>query len=301
MAIVRQSEADTRIEEILKKVRRIEIWTRRLVNDFFAGGYHSAFKGQGMEFEEVREYQVGDDIRQIDWNVTARVGTPYIKKFREERELSIMLLVDSSSSGAFGTRDKFKVDLAAELSGVLAFSAIKNNDKVGMISFTDRVEKFIPPKKGRQQVLRLIREIVTLEPKGTRTDITMALEFFNRVVKKRSIVFLISDFMAEDFMKPLQIANNKHDIIAVKIADPREVKFENVGLIELEDAETGETLIIDTGSRRFRQEFTQEAENDNIVLRQALNRIGLDLIYMISDRDYIPPLKRFFQMRGKRR
>ncbi|MCP4679733.1 MAG: DUF58 domain-containing protein, partial [Deltaproteobacteria bacterium] len=214
--------------EILKKIRHIEIHTKRLVNDLFSGEYHSTFKGQGMEFEEVRQYQPGDDIRLIDWNVTARTGFPHIKKFREERELSVVLMVDASSSGRFGTRERFKSETAAELCALLAFSAIKNNDKVGLIIFTDQIEKFVPPQKGRSHVLRLIREILYFEPAGTGTDVAGALEYFNKVIKRKSVVFVISDFLSDDYLKPLQISNNKHDVVAMKVSDPREATFENV-------------------------------------------------------------------------
>lgn len=292
-------EKDTK--EIFKKIRRIELRTRKMVNELFSGEYHSTFKGQGMEFEEVREYQPGDDIRLIDWNVTARTGFPHVKKFREERELSVIFLVDASSSGVFGTKERFKADTAAELCALLAFSAIKNNDKVGMIIFTDKIEKFIPPKKGKAHVLRLIREILYFKPQGTRTDISGALEYFNRVIKKRSVVFLISDFMSEDFMKPLQIANRKHDLIAMKISDPRELQFEDVGLIELEDAETGETLVIDTGSAQFRSDFASRAAEDNFNLNRTLRLIDLDFIHIISNQNYIIPLINFFKMREKRK
>jgi uncharacterized protein (DUF58 family) len=288
-------------KELFKKIRRIEIRTRKIVNELFSGEYHSTFKGQGMEFEEVRQYLPGDDIRLIDWNVTARTGYPHVKKFREERELSVIFLVDASSSGAFGTKERFKEDAAAELCAVLAFSAIKNNDKVGMIIFTDRIEKFIPPKKGKAHVLRLIREILYFKPEGTGTDISGALEYFNRVIKKKSVVFLISDFLSEDFMKPLQIANQKHDVIAIKISDPRELQFENVGLIELEDAETGETLVIDTGSTEFRTDFANQAAEDNFQLNRALRLIDLDFIQIITNQSFVIPLINFFKMREKRR
>ncbi|SYZ73988.1 conserved hypothetical protein [Candidatus Zixiibacteriota bacterium] len=287
-------------KEIFKKIRRIEIRTKRLVNDLFSGEYHSTFKGRGIEFEEVRQYQPGDDIRLIDWNVTARVGYPYIKKFREERELSVIFLVDMSSSGFFGTKERFKEETAAELCALLAFSAIKNNDKVGMIIFTDRIEKFIPPKKGKGHVLRLIREILYFKPTGTATDIGMALEYFSRVIKKKSVVFLISDFLSEGYLKPLQIANNKHDMIAMKISDPREMKFDNVGMIELEDAETGEVMIIDTASSEFRLDFAQKAEADNFALKRSFKLINMDFINIITDQSYIVPLINFFRMREKR-
>ncbi|MCX6825668.1 MAG: VWA domain-containing protein [candidate division Zixibacteria bacterium] len=232
--------------------------------------------------------------------MTARVGYPYIKKYREERELSVIFLIDMSSSGFFGTKEHFKEETAAELCALLAFSAIKNNDKVGMIIFTDRIEKFIPPKKGKAHVLRLIREILCFKPEGTGTDIGFALEYFNRVIKKKSVVFLISDFLSSDYLKPLQIGNRKHDIIAVKISDPRELTFENVGLIELEDAETGEILVIDTGSSEFRLDFAQKAEADNFSLKRTLKLINMDFIQIITNQTYIVPLINFFKMREKR-
>jgi uncharacterized protein (DUF58 family) len=287
-------------KDVLKKIRRIEIRTKKLVNDLFSGEYHSSFKGQGMEFEEVRQYEPGDDIRLIDWNVTARTGYPHIKKFREERELSVVLLVDASSSGQFGTRERFKNEIAAELSALLAFSAIKNNDKVGMIIFTDSIEKFIPPQKGRAHVLRLIREILYFKPTGRGTDIGGALEYFNRLIKRRSVVFLISDFLSEGFYKPLQIANNKHDIIAVKITDPRETGFDSIGLIELEDAETGEVYMIDTASKEFRREFAARAQEDTFNLKKGFQLINLDFINIRTDQSYIVPLINFFKMRERR-
>lgn len=286
--------------EVLKKVRRIEIRTKKLVNDLFSGEYHSTFKGQGIEFEEVREYVPGDDIRLIDWNVTARAGHPFIKKFKEERELSVVLLVDASSSGRFGTKERFKSETAAELCALLAFSAIKNNDKVGMIIFTDTIERFVPPKKGRGHVLRLIRDILYFKPKGTGTNITGALEYFNRVIKRKSVVFLISDFLSEGYIKPLQIASKKHDIIAVKITDPRETKFENVGLLELEDVETGEVFVIDTGSSAFRKEFAARSNEDLTNIQRSFRMIDLDFIPVRTDESYITPLIKFFKKREKR-
>jgi uncharacterized protein (DUF58 family) len=287
-------------KEILKRVRRIEIRTKKLVNDLFSGEYHSTFKGQGMEFEEVRLYEPGDDVRLIDWNVTARTGFPYIKKFKEERELSVVLMVDASSSGRFGTHERFKNEMAAELSALLAFSAIKNNDKVGLIIFTDRIEKFVPPKKGRGHVLRLIRELLYFQPEGRGTDIGGALEYLNKVVKRKSVVFLVSDFLCEDFFKPLQIANNKHDIVAIKITDPRESKFENVGLLELEDAETGEVFMIDTSSAEFRREFAARSEEDTLSLQRGFRLINLDFIDIHTDESYIKPLVSFFKARERR-
>ncbi|MBK7141677.1 MAG: DUF58 domain-containing protein [bacterium] len=287
-------------KEILRKVRRIEIRTRRLVNDLFSGEYHSTFKGQGMEFEEVRQYQPGDDIRLIDWNVTARTGQPYIKKFREERELSVVLLFDASSSGRFGTKERFKSETAAELCALLAFSAIKNNDKVGLIIFTDRIEKFVPPKKGRAHVLRLIREILYFKPTGITTDIAGALQYLSRVIRRKSVIFLISDFMSEGFYKPLQVANNKHDIIGIKVTDPRETVFEDFGLIELEDAETGEVILVDTGSKAFRREFAARSQEDVSALKRSFQLINLDFINIRTDQSYIVPLINFFKMRERR-
>ncbi|MCM2271389.1 MAG: DUF58 domain-containing protein [candidate division Zixibacteria bacterium] len=287
-------------KEILKKVRRIEIRTRRMVNDLFSGEYHSTFKGQGMEFEEVRQYQPGDDIRLIDWNVTARTGQPYVKKFREERELSVVLLFDASSSGKFGTRERFKSETAAELCALLAFSAIKNNDKVGLIIFTDRIEKFVPPKKGRAHVLRLIREILYFKPVGITTDIAGALQYLSRVIRRKSVIFLISDFLSEGFYKPLQIANNKHDIIGIKVTDPRETQFDDFGLIELEDAETGEVILVDTGSKAFRKEFAARSQEDVTGLKRSFQLINLDFINIRTDQSYIVPLINFFKMRERR-
>ncbi|MBU8934676.1 MAG: DUF58 domain-containing protein [candidate division Zixibacteria bacterium] len=286
--------------EVLKKIRRIEIRTKKLVNDLFSGEYHSTFKGQGMEFEEVREYVSGDDIRLIDWNVTARTGYPHIKKFKEERELSVVLLVDASSSGRFGTRDRFKSETAAEIGALLAFSAIKNNDKVGLIIFTDEIEKFVPPKKGRAHVLRLIREILYFKPKGIGTDIGGAMEYFNRVIRRKSVVFLISDFLSEGYRKPLQIANRKHDVVAIKISDPRETTFEDVGLIELEDAETGEVYMVDTSSREFRREFAARSDEDVANLTREFQLIDLDFINIRTDQPYTIPLINFFRKREKR-
>ncbi|MDX9858676.1 MAG: DUF58 domain-containing protein [candidate division Zixibacteria bacterium] len=288
-------------KEVLKKVRRIEIRTKRLVNDLFSGEYHSTFKGQGMEFEEVREYMPGDDIRLIDWNVTARTGFPHVKKFREERELSVVLLVDASSSGRFGTRERFKSDTAAELCALLAFSAIKNNDKVGLIIFTDTIEKFVPPQKGRGHVLRLIREILAFEPTGIGTNIAGALEYLSRVIKRKSVVFLVSDFLSSDYQKPLRVANNKHDIIAMKITDPRESTFDDVGLLELEDVETGEVFLVDTGSNEFRREFEARATEDLANLMREFRVIDMDCINIRTDRSYIVPLINFFKMRERRK
>ncbi len=287
--------------EILSKVKRIEIRTKRLVNDLFGGEYHSSFKGLGMEFDEVREYMPGDDVRSIDWNVTARTGFPHIKKFREERELTVLFVFDASSSGYFGAHGRFKSDLAAELCALLAFSAIKNNDKVGMIIFTDHIEMYIPPKKGRGHVLRLIREILAFEPTGHGTDIGMALEYLMRVTKRRAVVFLVSDFIDSNFDKPLRIANRKHDMIALKIADRREIEFQSAGILELEDAESGELFLVDTSSRKFQLEFANRVSREDARLKKRFDSMNLDTIRILTDEPYLMPLMSFFKSRGKRR
>lgn len=286
--------------EVIKRIRRIEITTKKLVNDVFAGEYHSTFRGQGMEFEEVREYLPGDDVRLIDWNVTARTGVPFIKKFREERELSVMLLVDASSSGQFGTRSQLKEEMAAEIGGLLAFSAIRNNDKVGMIIFTDEVEKFIAPRKGRGHVLRMIREILYFKPVGKSTNISKALEYLNRVVKRKSVVFLISDFLSAGYSNDLIIANRKHDVVAIKIGDLRESKMEDYGLIDFEDAETGEIISIDTSDPEFRRQFGIQSETLSVELDKSFRRMGIDFIQLTTGQDYIIPLTSFFKKREKR-
>ena len=286
--------------ELLKKVKRIEISTRSVVNEVFSGEYHSVFKGRGMEFAEVREYQPGDDIRTIDWNVSARSGHPYVKVFEEERELTVMLLVDVSSSGNFGTTEQLKREVAAELSAVLAFSAIKNNDKVGLIIFSDRIEKFIPPRKGRKHVLRVIREILFYKPQEATTDLNIALEYLSRVIKRRSTAFLISDFLTEGYEKSLQVANKKHDLIAVTITDPREVTLPDAGMIDLEDAETGETVLVDTGSAELRRRFFDEAMQERNKKTDFFKSIGVDHIDILTDRSYVQPITRFFRMRAKR-
>ncbi len=286
--------------ELLRQIRRIEIRTNRMVNDVLAGEYHSVFKGQGVEFEEVREYQHGDDIRTIDWNVTARMSAPYVKRYREERELTVMLMVDASSSNLFGTTEKMKGELAVELSAVLAFSAIKNNDRVGLILFTDHVEKFIPPKKGKKHVLRLIRELLMFEPKGGKTDIKQALDFLGKILNRKSVVFLMSDFMSSDFEESLRITNTRHDLITISITDPREVEMPPVGFLELEDAETGEIIIIDTYNTEIRNRFTETANQDIERLMSEFKRMKIDHIPIHTDRSYIDPLVRFFQIRASR-
>ena len=286
---------------LLKKVRKIEIKTRGLSNHIFAGEYHTAFKGKGMAFSEVREYQPGDDVRSIDWNVTARYNAPFIKVFEEEREMTVMLLIDVSASGNFGTQEKFKRELATELSAILAFSAIKNNDKVGVVFFTDKVEQFIPPKKGKSHILRIIREVLAFQPIGKGTDIAGALEYFNSVIKKRSICFILSDFMSKEFDKPLKIANKKHDLIALRIHDKREDTLPNVGLVPMQDAETEKMIFVDTTSKKVRDNFAKNRLQATEKLRKLFPASGVDLIDVTTGTDYVKPLINFFKTRGSRR
>ncbi len=287
-------------KEILKKVKRIEIQTRGLVNDVFSGEYHSVFKGRGMEFSEVREYQIGDDIRSIDWNVSARMGHPYVKVFEEERELTVMLLVDVSSSGNFGTVERMKGEIAIEICALLAFSAIKNNDKVGLIIFTDRIEKFVPPKKGKSHVLRVLRELLYHQPQGKATNIALALEYLRRVVTRRAVVFLVSDFISENYQKALQIANRRHDLVAITITDPRETDLPDVGFIELEDAETGEVILLDTSDVQLRETFSESSSKTIRERDRLLHSMNVDTIDVRTNVSYIDPLIRFFRMRAKR-
>ncbi len=287
-------------QEILKKIRRIEIRTRRLVADVFSGEYHSVFKGRGIEFSEVREYLPGDDIRSIDWNVTARMGHPYVKKFEEERELSIMFVVDASGSGAFGSAVRFKAELAAELCAVLAFSATRNNDRVGLVMFSDRIEKVVPPRKGRRHVLRVVRELLYSEPEGTGTDIPMALDYLANIVRRHAVVFLVSDFQTTGYERALAVANRRYDLIAIDVSDPRERELPRVGLVELEDAETGERVVVDTGDRRFVEGFAREMEKGRAERESTFRRLGVDRIAVSTDRPYVEPLERFFRMRARR-
>jgi len=287
-------------KEILKKVRKIEIQTRSVVNEVFSGEYHSVFKGRGMEFAEVREYITGDDIRTIDWNVTARMGKPYVKVFDEERELTVMLLVDVSSSSDFGTVEQMKGEIAVELCALLAFSAITNNDKVGLILFTDQIEKFIPPKKGKKHVLRVIRELLYFKPKGKNTNLNNALEYLGRVINKKSVVFVVSDFIAEDYQNALRIAGKKHDIIAISITDPREVELPIVGFIELEDAESGDTILVDTMDAEIRSVFTSKVLDDKEKREKMFKSMNIDYVDISTDKSYIEPLIKFFKKRAKR-
>lgn len=286
---------------LLKKVRKIEIKTKGLSNHIFAGEYHTAFKGKGMAFSEVREYQLGDDIRSIDWNVTARYNTPFVKVFEEEREMTVILLIDVSASGNFGTQKQFKREIATELSAILAFSAIKNNDKVSVIFFTDKVEKFIPPKKGKSHILRIIREVLAFQPTGKGTDISGALEYFNSVIKKRSICFILSDFMSKEFDKPLKIASKKHDLVALKLHDKREESLPNVGLVPMQDAETEKITFVDTSSKTVRENFAKNQLSKNEALKKIFQTSGVDLINITTGTDYVKPLINFFKQRGSRR
>ena len=285
--------------DLLKKVRKIELKTRGLSNHIFAGEYHTAFKGRGMAFSEVREYQPGDDIRTIDWNVTARFNTPFIKVFEEERELTVMLIIDVSGSKNFGTQKQMKQELVTELSAVLAFSAIQNNDKIGVIFFSDKVEKFIPPKKGKSHILRIIRELIAFEPENKGTDIGEALRYFNNVIKKRAVCFVISDFMGENFESPLKIANKKHDIVTISINDIREEELPDIGLIQMKDAETGEVKWIDTGNKLVRHNYKKNYLQNKEEVNQLFKNSGIDTIQLRTDMDYIKPLIQFFKRRVK--
>jgi len=286
--------------EILKKIRTLEIKTRGLVETAFAGDYHSVFKGRGMNFEDVREYQPGDEIRAIDWNVTARMGNAFVKKFTEERELTVMLVVDVSASGNFGSTTQSKRELAAEVACLLAFSAIRNNDKVGLILFTDRVELFIPPKKGRSHTLRLIREILFFEPKGRGTEPTLALDYLNKIVTRRAVVFFISDFQAPDFSRALAVSGRRHDFVAIHIHDERERVLPNIGIITLEDAETGDQIEINTADRTTRARFSGLVDERDQELTRVLRRNNIDAIALQTGKDYLPQLRSFFKKRGRR-
>ncbi|MDP1726173.1 MAG: DUF58 domain-containing protein [Bacteroidota bacterium] len=286
--------------EIINKVRKIEIKTRGLSSHIFAGEYHSAFKGRGMTFSDVREYMPGDDIRTIDWNVTARFNHPYVKVFEEERELTVILLVDVSASGNFGTTFQFKKDLITELCAVLSFSAIQNNDKIGIIFFSDKIEKFIPPKKGKTHILRIIRELIEFKPANKKTAISEALRYVSNVIKKKSIVFVISDFMDTHFEEALKYTNKKHDVVALQIYDPRENELPNAGLIRIENAESGETLEIDTNDPETRNNFRKMAIQKEKFLNDAFAKSGIDWIKLRTDENYVHQLMRLFKKRGRK-
>lgn len=284
--------------ELLKKVRKIEIKTKGLSTQIFSGEYHSAFKGRGMAFSEVREYTPGDDIRTIDWNVTARMGSTYVKVFEEEREMSVMLLVDVSASGKFGTQKQFKQDLITELCAVIAFSASQNNDKIGVIFFSDKIEKFIPPKKGKSHILRIIRELINIEPQQTGTNIELALRYLTNVIKKKSISFLISDFQDQHYYADaLKIANRKHDLVALRIHDQHETKLPDVGLIKLKDNETGNLMWVDTGDKAFRKQLEINHLKFEAQLKDIFNKSGVDFATIHTHEGYVKPLMNLFKKR----
>ena len=286
--------------ELLKKVRYVEIKTRGLSQHIFSGEYHSVFKGRGMSFSEVREYQVGDEIRTIDWNVTARFNHPYVKIFEEERELTVMLVVDMSASGEFGTTKQLKKELITELCAVLAFSAINNNDKVGIIFFTDKIEKFIPPKKGRSHILRIIRELIDFKPDNRGTDIAEALRYLTSVIKKRCIAFILSDFMDEEFENELKIAGKKHDLIGLNIYDEKEKKLPPVGLMRLVDAESGKVMWANSSNESFRNQFEAWNHEKDVALKNLFARSGVQYVNLRTDQSYVKPLMNFFRSRSKR-
>lgn len=287
-------------KEILKKVRKIEIRTKGMVNNIFGGEYQSAFKGRGMEFSEVRAYTYGDDIRQIDWNVTARTGEPFIKMFEEEREQTLMLCVDISPSGVFGSQSQSKMELAIEICAVLAFSAIKNSDKVGLLLFTDVIEKVVPPKKGRIHVLRLIRELLSTEPEGTGTDISEALSYVNRLLNRRAIVVMASDFQDKNYDKQLKITNKKHDLVSIFINDKLEDELPDLGLVPLKDAETGREVLVDTSSKKVRQEYQKRRFIEKKQIRNQFLRMKIDTIELHTNESYVQPLMNFFHRRARR-
>lgn len=288
--------------ELVKKIRHIEIRTKRLVNDSYAGDYHSIFKGRGMEFDEVRPYQIGDEIRTVDWNVTARTGELFVKRYVEERELTVMLLVDASGSEDFGSVNRFKRELAAELTAVLSFAATTNNDKVGLLIFTDQIELFIPPRKGRRHVLRLIRELLAYTPKSRGTDIKMALDTVNQILKRRSIIFLVSDFIAspESYRRQLSITNKRHDVIGIDLHDPLEMNIRNVGLLALEDPETDEIIWVDTGNKSWQNAYSGRINQLETQKSQVFNHAGVDRIQIWTDQEYTEPLTAFFHNRARR-
>lgn len=285
--------------EILRKVRRIEIRTRRIVDETLAGGYHSVFKGRGMEFSEVREYQVGDDVRTIDWNVTSRMGHPYVKKYVEERELTVLLAVDVSGSSRFGSTAQARSEVVAEICALLAFAAARNNDRVGLLLFSEGIEKYVPPRKGRRHVLRVLREVLYHEPAGRGTNIALALETVRRLQRRRAVVFVLSDFLAEGFERPLRLASRFHDLVALVVRDPREASLPAVGLVGLEDAETGECLVVDTSQAGLRERFRQAAEARAARLDLLFKKLAVDAVELWTDRAYDRPLVRFFARRAR--
>ena len=286
--------------DILKRIRKIEITTKNMVNEMFSGEYHSLFKGQGLEFSEVREYQMGDSFRQIDWNVTAKMRHPYIKKFEETRELNVMFLVDASASTIFGTKNSLKSEYITEITAVLSFSALSNNDKVGLMLFTDEVEKYLPPRKGSKYALRMIRDILYFEPKHTQTDIAKAAEYIYRVTKKKSIIFVISDFSDEkDYWSPLKLLAKKHDLIAIRITDKAETELPKAGLIYFSDPETGKKVAINTSSKKIRREYYNLAMKEEEDLKEKFKRSRIDFINLQTDQNYVKELLKFFKLRIK--
>jgi uncharacterized protein (DUF58 family) len=287
--------------ELIRKVRRIQIHTSRVTSEALAGTYHSAFRGRGVEFEEVRPYVVGDDVRTIDWNVSARAGAPHVKQFREERELCVMLAVDLSGSLDFGTRSQFKREMVAEMAATIAFSAIRNGDKVGLLAFTDRVERFVPPRKGTRHVLRIVRELLALKPQGSGTRIGEAIDEITRVVRKRSVLFVVSDFMDTGWERSMSVARGRHDVIPVVVRDAAEDSLPVVGLLEVEDPETGETLVVDTSDRGVRARFAAAAAEDRAALQQAFRRMRMDAVEVETGGDFVKPLAEVFRRREARR
>ena len=289
-------------DDLIARIRRIEITTRKLVNDSFAGEYQSVFKGRGMEFDEVRQYHPGDDVRSIDWNVTARTGEPYVKSYVEERELTVMLVVDVSRSGDFGTRNRFKRELAVELAAVMSFAATTNNDRVGLLLFTDRVELLVPPRKGRSHVLRMVRDLLVFRPVGSGTDIRLALDTVHRMLKRRSIVFLVSDFLAdpESYRQAMLVTNRRHDVVAFDLSDPLEHEIADVGIMALEDAESGQLRWVDTGSSEWRREFLERVARVEEGKNDVFIAAGVDRIRVTTERDYVPEVGAFFKNRLRR-
>jgi uncharacterized protein (DUF58 family) len=286
--------------ELVKKLKKIEIYTSRLANDQLAGSYHSVFKGRGMAFSEVRQYQPGDDVRFIDWNVSARMNDTYVKVFTEEREMTVMLLVDLSASERFGSTEKPKIETVAEVAALLAFSAIKNNDRVGLILFTDRVERFVPPKKGRSHVMRVVTEILNADPEGEGTDLGVALDLLGGIGKRRTVAFLISDFIADQYEKPLKVVSAKHDLIPIQIVDPREEELPDVGLALVEDLETGELVEVDTSDLDVRAEYARETLRQRAAREHLFRRLQLDHVTVSTDRDFVRPLTELFRLRQRR-
>lgn len=285
-------------KELLKKVRKIEIKTRRLSDHIFGGEYHSTFKGRGMTFSEVRQYQFGDDVRNIDWNVTARYNEPYIKVFEEERELTMMLVVDVSGSKLFGTEEQFKDEIVTEIAATLAFSATQNNDKIGLILFSDEIELYIPPKKGRSHVLRIIRELIEFDPKSKKTDVAMALKFLSNVMKKKAIVFVLSDFIADDYKQTLKIAAGRHDITGIRVYDRREESIPNLGMVQMEDEESGQLVLVNTSSKKTRQNYNQYYKEKVAYFKDTFTKSGAGVIDCRTDESYVKKLLGYFKRRG---